>query len=65
MVIKYLMSSIWWGFWHPENKSETAYQILLSRYFGEELKQKIWGKALFREGSTVSCLVTIALRKGR
>ena len=28
-----------------QNNSGNIYQILLSRYFTEELKQKIWGKA--------------------
>ena len=34
------------------------HQTLLSRYFREELKQKVWGTGLFQEGPTGSCLVT-------
>ena len=35
------------------------HQILLSRYFREELKQRIWETGLSQEGPTESCLVTL------
>ena len=34
------------------------HQILLSRYFREELKQRIWGRGLPQEGPIGSCSVT-------
>ena len=34
------------------------HQILLSRYFREELKQRILGRGLYQEGPTGSCSVT-------
>ena len=33
-----------------QNNSGNLHQILLSRYFREELKQRIWGKACPRKG---------------
>ena len=38
------------GFSHLENNSGNLHQILLSRYFREELKQRIWGEGLSWEG---------------
>ena len=58
MVLRYLVSSLWWGFWHLWNNSGSAHQILLSLYFREELQQRRWGRGLSREGPTGSCLVT-------
>ena len=52
MVVKWLTSSICWGggvFYHLQNKSRNVHQILLSRYFREELKQRIWGRTLSRK----------------
>lgn len=37
--------------------SGNVHQRLLSRYFREELKQKVWGTGLFQEGPTGSCLL--------
>ena len=45
MIIKSLNSSIWW-FSELKNYSGDMHQILLSRHFTEELKQKIWGRGL-------------------
>ena len=39
------------------------HQILLSRYFREELKQRIWGREL-GEGPIAFCLAAFAFRKG-
>ena len=39
------------------------HQILLSRYFREELKQRIWGRAVSPAGPVESCLVTEPLKK--
>ena len=39
------------------------HQILLSRYFREELKQRIWGREL-GEGPIASGLAAFAFRKG-
>ena len=33
------------GVSHLQNNSENLHQILLSRYFREELQQRIWGEA--------------------
>ena len=35
--------------------------MLLSRYFREELKQRIWGRGLSQEGPIRSCLVTLVI----
>ena len=41
---------------HLQNNAGNVGQILLSRYFREELKQEIWGKACPWESSMGSCL---------
>ena len=57
-VIKWLMSSIGWWLWHLKNNSGDVYQIQLSRYIREKLKQKIRGRGLSREGLIGSCSIT-------
>ena len=51
MVVRYLTSSIWWGFSQMQNSSEDLHPILLSGSFRWELQQRIWGKACFRQAS--------------
>ena len=47
-IFKYLTPSLCWredGFLHLQNNSGNVHQIPLSRYFREDLKQSIQGKA--------------------
>ena len=62
MAIKQVTSSIWWEFSHLLKKKNSVgmYQILLSKYFREELKQRIQGRVLSWEGPIESCSITIS-----
>ena len=55
-------SSIWRGrggnVSHLQNHSGNLHPMLLSRYFREELKQRVWGGGLSPEGPIGSCSVT-------
>ena len=64
-VLKYLTFSFCWrggGVLYLQNNSGNVHQILLSRYFREELKQRIsfpLGEGLSWESPKGSCLVTV------
>ena len=55
MVIKWLTFSIFGSF---RINSKNMHQMLLSRSFREELKQRIWRRGLSQEGPVSSCSVT-------
>ena len=58
--IFYLLERLFFFFFlHLQNNSGNVHQLLLSRYFREELKQRIWGRACPRKAPMGSCLVTI------
>ena len=48
---------------HLENNSRNVQQILLSRYFRQGLKQRIWGRGLSWEGTIGACLVTVVIKE--
>ena len=52
-----------WGGSHLQNYSGNLHQIILSKNFREELKQRIWRKTCPEEGPTGSCLITIPKRE--
>ena len=52
-----------WGGSHLQNYSGNLHQIILSRNFREELKQKICRKTCPEESPTGSCLITIPKRE--